>query len=238
MHRATPTTVLLLGLALAGCGGPAASDPDAGAADAAPPEASVRGNRYCEVLPAYLEGDTIRAEVWGTQGLSDCPLEAWYALDAEALRAELGATRVIMNGPRHWVLDRVEAVSLPDAPRRTFGTLEMRQFATLRLPLAVAMSGGPYEERTIERDTRFAFFAGTEVYELVAPGGETYVMQSLANIVDSELDESDLPGLGARLTPPAGWTYRVRTLDAELELRAEGTATVLQDELQNTYQRM
>ena len=199
---------------------------------------SARGVRYCEVLAAYFEGGAIRIDVWGTQGISDCPLDAWYALDAETLQAELGAVRVIMNGPRHWVLDRAEALSLPDAPRRTFGALEMQQLATLSMSPEMLMSAGPYSERTVNRDTSFAFFAGSEIYELVAPGGATYVMQSYSNVVDTELDESELPGLGARLELPEGWTFRARTLEAELELRAEGTATVVQDELQNTYQRM
>jgi hypothetical protein len=35
-----------------------------------------------------------------------------------------------------------------------------------------------------------------------------------------------------------GWTYESRILDADLELRAPGLATVISDELRNTYQRI
>lgn len=227
MRRPLPATTLVLVLcaALAGCAGDSTG--------------TMRDVRYCEVLAAYLVGDAIRVDVWGTQGISDCPLDDWYALDSDTLQDELGAVRVVMNGPRHWVLDHVEAGSLPDVPHHWFGALEMQQLATLDLSLESLMSSGePYQERTVNRDTLFAFFAGSEVYELVTPEGTTYVMQSYANIVDPELQARDLPGLGTRLTLPDGWIFRARTLDADLQLFADGTATILQDDLQNTYQRL
>jgi hypothetical protein len=62
-------------------------------------------------------------------------------------------------------------------------------------------------------------------------------MQSYAQIVDPSLSEGDLSGLGARLTLPADWQYRARTLDAPLVVDTPGEATVVQDELQNTYSR-
>ena len=62
-------------------------------------------------------------------------------------------------------------------------------------------------------------------------------MQSYARIVDPNLSEGDLPGLGARLALPTGWTYQARTLTASLVVSTPGEATVVQDELQNTYSR-
>ncbi|MBL8625336.1 MAG: hypothetical protein JNK64_28755 [Myxococcales bacterium] len=206
---------------------------DAAEIDAA---VSVRGARYCEVLPVFITGDQVEAQVWGTQGLSDCPAAAWTALDPSAIQQQLGAFMVVMNGPRHWVLDTVVAFALPTAEHRWFGDLEMRLLATVRFPIS-QLGNAPYTPRTVARDTAFTFFAGAEIYELVAPDGAVYVMQSYAQIVDPALTEAALPGLGARLAPPAGWRYQVRTLAAPLEVRAAGTATVIQDELQNTYQR-
>jgi hypothetical protein len=74
------------------------------------------------------------------------------------------------------------------------------------------------------------------VFELVAPGGDTYVMQSYAQIKDPKLSIGKLGSLGRRLKPPPGWRYRTRELKRELVLTARGKATILQDELQNTYQ--
>src|SRR6185503_5870352 len=104
--------------------------------------------RYCEVLLAYLQGGVVEAQVWGTQGPSECPQEAWEALDPEQLRVEFGATRVIMNGPRHWLIDAIQAEMLPDGPSMMFGELEMRQLATVQVdPATVDM--GPYVERIV-----------------------------------------------------------------------------------------
>jgi hypothetical protein len=61
-------------------------------------------------------------------------------------------------------------------------------------------------------------------------------MQSYSQIKDPELTLSRLRSLGRRLKLPQGWRYRSRTLRQPLVLTAHGRATILQDELQNTYQ--
>ena len=206
-----------------------------GSADTSETGESIRGNRYCEVLLAFLQGGAIEAQVWGTQGLNDCPADDWATVDSAAIRTETRATAVVLNGPRHWVIDGATA-EVPAGSPRLFGTLEMRQLATLSIPLG-AVSSTPYVERTVNRDSEFEFRAGAEIYELLAPNGSIYVMQSYAQIVDPALTESDLAGLGARLTLPTGWSYRARTLEAPLLVTTRGEATVVQDELQNTYSR-
>jgi hypothetical protein len=61
-------------------------------------------------------------------------------------------------------------------------------------------------------------------------------MQSYTQIKDPKLTLAGLAKLRKRLALPDGWRYRSRTLKGDLVLSAAGTATVLQDELQNTYQ--
>lgn len=74
------------------------------------------------------------------------------------------------------------------------------------------------------------------MHELVNPDGLAYVMQAYCVGVDPSLAEADLPGLGERLALPDGWTFRTRTLDEELIVDTTAIiATVLQDELENTY---
>jgi hypothetical protein len=61
-------------------------------------------------------------------------------------------------------------------------------------------------------------------------------MQAFCIGVDPTLTEADLPALGDRLDLPPGWSFRTRVLDEELVVDTTATvATVLQDELQNTY---
>ncbi|MBX7192108.1 MAG: hypothetical protein K1X94_08630 [Sandaracinaceae bacterium] len=250
--------VALSCLAIASCGGrdappdastgiDAASSDDASRADDAPPstDASLPDDvrrtplgpdaRYCELLLAYPSTSVVRVEVWGTQGLSDCPMAEWEAIDATAVRASTGAALVIRNGPRHWLPDRTTA-ELPDRSPMYFGALLFQQLASIELPAGTTTSA-PYTERTILRNAHFEIDAGREVYELLAPDGSIYVMQAYAQIVDPALSSGDLPGLGTRLSLPVGWSYRARTLDATLVLDTPGMATVLQDELQNSYSR-
>jgi hypothetical protein len=62
-------------------------------------------------------------------------------------------------------------------------------------------------------------------------------MQSVSLIVDPDLTADDLPTLGATLQLPTGWTYQARLLSDELVLIADGEATVVTDDLGNTYQK-
>lgn len=206
----------------------------AGSAPTGATQESLRGTRYCEILAVLNEGG-FRADVYGTQGLNECPAEQWEALDPEALLQELSALAIVMNGPRHWLIDSVTAFS-EIGETRFFGELEMRKIASVELSPS-DLSQEPYVERSVARDTEFIFDAGSEVYELTAPSGEVYVMQSYALIVDSTLDESALPTLGERLQLPEGWTYRTRIVETDyIVVDQNGIATVIQDELQNTYQ--
>jgi hypothetical protein len=200
--------------------------------------AALRGVRYCEVL-LLSEGDAgFTADVWNTMGMSECPPEAWEALDAEEIAAERDALVAVLNGPRFWTLDSIETELRQGAEETTFGSIGMFKAATL--DLGDDPTNTPYTEREVARDTVFGFDAGSEVYELVAPDGSTYVMQARSQIVDETLEEDDLPTLGDRLELPEGWTFQARTLEEPLEVLSDdrGIATVLQDELQNTYQRV
>lgn len=199
---------------------------------------ALRGVRYCEVLLLRKGDDGFSAEVWNTMGMSDCPDDEWRALDAQAIATERGAVAALLNGPRFWTLDSIDTDLRKGAPETAFGEIGMFQAATVDLGDEIP-DQTPYTERPVARDTVFGFDQGKPVYELVAGDGTTYVMQARSQIVDETLEEDDLATLGDRLELPAGWSYRVRTLDEPLRLvSTDGVATVVQDELQNTYQRV
>ena len=195
----------------------------------------MRGVRYGEVLAVFAKDGGFEAEVYGTQMLNDCPQELWASLDPEAIAAEMGALVVKLNGPRHWMLDGLgQKVAVVEPVLREFNGLTTRRIATVDLGSDPSVL--PYVERHVNRGAVFFFDAGAPVHELVNPDGLAYVMQAYCVGVDPTLTEANLGALGERLDLPDGWTFRTRVLDEELVVDTTATiATVLQDELENTY---
>ncbi len=111
---------------------------------------NIRGYLYCEIILNY--DDT--SEVWGTQGLSQCPNEKWEALVPEAIRADYNATGIIMNGPRYFVINGASGVDMPKDDTRIYGELEMRKLATLN-----ATESAPYVPVTVLRTYTWEFQA-------------------------------------------------------------------------------
>jgi hypothetical protein len=189
--------------------------------------------RYCEILELKGTPPSAKVVVWNTIGLSKCPDAWWRGFDASALARELGDTFVVLNGPRHFLMDSATAST---GPVRRFHGVRMRKLATIRIRSAADLVQTPYTDRTISRTNTWRWNRGRTVFELVAPGGDVYVMQSYSQIKDPSLRLASLGSLGKRLKPPLGWRYRTRKLTHPLVLTAHGKATVLQDDLQNTYQ--
>jgi hypothetical protein len=207
-------------------------------APSAPADGStLHGVRYCEILAVTGSGGSETAEVWNTMGLNDCPQTAWDAIDLDAVQGQLGADQVATNGPRYWVLDRI-------VPGQMTGSLEVRDLdgvemrSIARVDLTGADADSPaYVELSVERETVFTFLAGREVYELASPDGSTYIMQSYSQQIDPDQTVDDLASLGDRLDLPDGWTFTSRVLTEDLEVEdQDGIATVVTDDLQNTYQ--
>ncbi len=206
----------------------------AGVAAAATKQAhGLHDARYCEILELKGSLPHARAVVWNTIGQGTCPASWWTSLDAASLAKELGDTVVVLNGPRHFLMDSATAVT---GPVRTFHGQRLTMVAGIAIRTAADLSQLPYLDRTIARTNTWQWNRGRTVFELVAPGGDTYVMQSYSQIKDPSLTLAQLRALGPRLALPPGWRYRSRTLRAPLVLGANGAATIIQDPLQDTYQ--
>jgi hypothetical protein len=200
----------------------------------------LRDVRYGEVLLLSEIDGGYTAEVWNTLGLGDCPQGAWDALDAGAIAAERGVLLAVLNGPRHWTLDTIVTHAGRGERRLArFGDLDMVLAATIDLGPDLPTPGAAYVERRIVRDTVFRFAAGATIHQLTAPDLQRYVMQAYSLAVDPTQTLATLPGLVDRLALPDGWTFTTCVLDRRLDLLStDGVATVVQDELQNTYQRI
>ncbi|MBU3664896.1 MAG: hypothetical protein FGM15_03330 [Chthoniobacterales bacterium] len=199
---------------------------------------NMRGQRYGEVIVVRGGPFVFTGGVYNTLGLNNCPEKLWRALDPRALKKQFRAAAIVLNGPRYFVMDRSSLAN--PGKTETFGGIETRHFADVRVTLPTVLQGkaAPYTENTVARTTEYLYEKGRPIYELIAPDGTRYVMQTYALIVDPSLTERDLTGLAKRLKLPAGWQYRSRVLDRDLVLRARGTAHVVQDDLQNSYQRV
>jgi haloalkane dehalogenase len=197
----------------------------------------VRGVRYCEIFVVKRHLLKLRGQIYNTLGLNDCPGAQWSAISAERLKATLHADAIVMNGPRFFMMDSIASENMSNDVVELDG-LAMRLMGVLEVPLSRKGGSKPYTDTTIERTTEFTYRAGQPVYELVPPTGAGYVMQSYSHIVDDTLTIESLTSLGDRLRLPTGWRYRVRNLEQELRLRTSGEITVIQDDFQNTYQRL
>ena len=201
---------------------------------------ALRNSRYCEVIPVYLDAGKLVQSVYNTQGLNDCPAEAWNALNADDLAKSLGAVKVILNGPRYWVMDKIIASGdSAGGEVKTFGDLKMQYRAKIEVPAgSTSASATPYTQNIIDRNTEYIYTSGKSIYQLVSPAGDVYIMQTYSQIVDPKLTMEDLPNLGTRLKLPAGWQFRVTTPEQDLHLIARGKATLVQDDLTNSYQKV
>jgi hypothetical protein len=197
----------------------------------------VRGSRYCEILVGKLAGSDISIDVYNTYGLGDCPEATWEAIDPSQIKAAEMAAVVIMNGPRYWMMDSFTDTKTVDPTVVTLGGLPMRWGGTITAPTSQVAGGQqPYTPLQVARTTTWVYDSGRSVYELVDPTGRIFDMQSYS-VETTAQTEASLAGLGQTLHLPDGWTFRTRTLDASLQVTAvDGMATVVQDELSNTYQ--
>ena len=206
----------------------------------------MRDDRYCEILFMHGAGQRATGCVYTTYGLNDCPPAKWEALGPQELVREYQIDQAIMNGPRFWVMDTF-TIDTQGSPTSIDG-LEMKPGASIDLPPGAILASHaqrPYTETAVVRNTTFTYAANRPVYKLVdrsvnrpVSPERTYIMQSYSRIVDPTLTINQLATLGSKLDLPTGWTYVVETPTNEIVLKSGGTAYVIQDSLQNTYQRI
>jgi hypothetical protein len=119
----------------------------------------------------------------------------------------------------------------------SFDGLDARLLAQLEIKPS-SSKRMPYTENSVQRQNRYVYERGKNIYELLSPDGRVYVMQSYSQEVDKGLNEAGLLTLADRLKLPPGWKYSTRTLDEDLVIEnVADKAYVVQDDLKNTYQR-
>lgn len=164
-------------------------------------------------------------------------------LNAEALRREFGGDGVFFNGPRRFVANGFTATSYNNCGLRVMNSIPFFLYGTFEVPnLEAFVTTAPpaYRPLVSRRTNTFIFNAGQQVHELITPEGQVYTMFSLSLKVDPNNSIEALATLGQRLTLPAGWRYRARTLERELVLASSYDAnppnTIVLDQFEGNYQ--
>ncbi|WP_067586245.1 hypothetical protein [Endozoicomonas ascidiicola] len=188
---------------------------------------------YHEVLVGYRSWFDYSIVIYNDLNsvLSD---DDFFSIDPETVKENKNADVVIMNGPRYWVLDEIMAYEV--APERSLGGHQWAIPGAVKLSLFDILNRKPYVSMMVKRDTKYTYYAGSKVYRLIDDTGQVFTMQALAQTVDPDMSLSALDSLNDRLSLPRGWRYRVEVLDEPLIIESGGTATILQDDFQNTYQ--
>ena len=119
----------------------------------------VRDRRYCEILVVRRTGLKLEADVYNTLGLNDCPQAQWAAIDQAKIKHERDAFTIVMNGPRHFVMDRIVIERQAQSPA-DFQGLMVNFLAVLHVPWRDLADRRPYTEHKVSRRTRFTFDAG------------------------------------------------------------------------------
>jgi hypothetical protein len=198
---------------------------------------NVRDARYCEIIPIRREGLHMKATVYNTLGLNDCPEATWKTITEEAMKQRFDAFAVLLNGPRHFLMDQIEAKGATARGKEIdAGGLKLAERATLDLS-PLDLMHRPYREIAVNVDARYTYKAETPVFVLRAPDGSRYIMQSYSQTVDKSLSYGDLPALADRLSLPTGWRYDQQYLETDLIVGGKGKNIILQDELENSYQK-
>jgi hypothetical protein len=249
--RTTVVSLALVALALAGCG---SSGGDAtttvanastgtygktpGSVEVPSTLTNMHNARYCEIIPVTRDKNTNKAEIYNTIGINNCPEDEWSGVTEDAVDKAYGSQSAKLNGPRYWVLNEIQGEGFTaGGPTYVFNGITMAKRGENDTKLRDSTVGSSfYTPNTVQRDTVFTYSAGTKVYQLTAPDGDVYTMQSYAQIKDKSLTIGDLDNLASKLSLPQGWKYSVHTLSQELQLKADGVAHVVNDDLYDSYQ--
>ena len=162
----------------------------------------------------------------------------WSDLKAreDEIKENSGCDIVVFNGPRFWVLDKIES-NKKTSPLGSILGHEMLIPAFFSLTIKQIKDRRPYHPLTMNRNTKYTYFANDYIYKLIAPDGTEYIMQAASQEIDPNMQLKDLVNLGSRLKNlPEGWRYEPEFIKEEFINISDGNTRIVQDEFRNTYQ--
>lgn len=227
---------------------------------------SVRNQQFCEIMPLFNDEYNKRqvTESYSTFLTDTCEEYLWDEALSDETKAKFlakysyyGATDVILNGPRLWVLDEIENLfdEMPECTVENYGKkfsyvdgLQSQlgaqiQYRSEDKEIFESENEPPYSEKIVRRWTRWTYKAGNMVYELTNTNSagktgvpDVYIMQTID--LTKLNSPNELPYLVTKLeTLPPGWAYSIRELKEDYCLEAHGDAVVIHDDMGSGYQR-
>lgn len=206
----------------------------------------------CLITTFTFRGTYIQILSYSTYGYGPCDDRAFNSLTLPTIAASLATLEkkpyYIMKGG----LFRSTATSLTiglTTPYIEIGELKFSIIAETILPLNTLLTNRkllkqgftatPYLEYPSVEKSYYFWAPGTEIHELVDSKGASFVLTSYSSQYDPNVKLQDLKNLPAVLTLPPGWSFRTRTLDKVLQIRAKQlqgfTALRVIDEFGNLY---
>ena len=204
--------------------------------------------RYIEIFLAGQKaatGDIVAAcynPRYGDGGIPEskdtAPQAFVEGIDFDALKTEYGLLGASLNGPKIWTPGWSEAMI---GKVRDFNGIKAPWVAQLNMKKAGAVADvTPYEPMTIARESRMGWPAGIRVMLLDDAEGNTWILKGFQLGLEPRFEYEDFVENGANYFEklPAGWKFRVVTLEEELiETPENGVATIMADEFFNIYDR-
>jgi len=205
--------------------------------------------RYIEIFLAAKDPETEKfiAACYNTMflpaGIPDskdtAPQAQVAAIDFKAIAQEFGVLGASLNGPKIWLPDWTD---IETGKTRTFGEIQAPWVAQLNMgdKLEGVESSEPYKPVTIKRNSSLGWNKGTTVVLLDDPDGTTWIMKGFQLGLEPRHSYDEfLANAPARYKNlPAGWKFRVATLEKDLiETPEGGVATIMPDEHFNVFDK-
>lgn len=167
------------------------------------------------------------------------PQELVEGLDFEKMKQEYGLKGASLNGPKLWTPDYTD---IEMGVVRDFNGIKAAWVAQLNMG---DNTGGveqttPYKTVTIARKSELGWKKGTTVLLLDDAEGNTYILKGfqLGLKPQHTYEQFVAAGQSNFKKLPAGWKFRVKTLDKDLiETPENGIATIMADEFFNVYDK-
>lgn len=202
--------------------------------------AHCRDTRYLGAAIVVGKGLNARAHMNANAGNQVTPNEFVWKPDPEKKAREFGVDMVVANTGRIWTFDHGECQY---GYNWEFDGAHMSHLGQMVAKDLIAhFHGSAYVPTLLTRLTRWTWDAGKEAHILRDPDGTVWVMQEYTKDVEPTLTIDTLKHIGPRLkTLPKGWKFETKVLEKDLvadTTRSDGWASIIRDDLHNTYQAM